>query len=502
MTPPRRSLVLALSFALVSLGCHEVHFESRETGEIDLYDHLYAAALPDGQNALAVGYRAAIYASGDGGDNWHERSIDWGDKPPAHLPLLYDVSMADDQRGWIVGQLGTILRTEDGGQTWTPQTNDKQEQGVHLFSLNTIDANTAWAVGVWGTRIYTDDGGRSWQDRSLTVTTEHPQYVWLTAPEQERVRNGEMVFEDVGLNDIYCRPAPSQRCWIVGEFGYIYWSDNRGKNWTPAEIVGTEKISPITFSFDDSEISDEDGERVKAFVEAILTQEHLNVLIEAYGSSRELAQFGGEDDPSGLFDLLDSRAVGVRAIIEETGILSDRMRMRGTPPWDYEDYLADDPGFLKRYLDGRQEDQGKVTVDIAQNPYLFRVRFADDMNGIITGLGGVVLTSDDGGLTWRYGDSGVKQALYALAPHDQRALAVGEKGLARESSDYGRTWGPLENVVIPEVFTFMRDVAFDPSGRVGMIVGQRGLVMRSTDGGAHWEKILPKPKVAAASTGH
>jgi photosystem II stability/assembly factor-like uncharacterized protein len=79
---------------------------------------------------------------------------------------------------------------------------------------------------------------------------------------------------------------------------------------------------------------------------------------------------------------------------------------------------------------------------------------------------------------------------------------VGEKGLARESSDFGRTWGPLENVVIPEVFTFMRDVAFDPTGRVGMIVGQRGLVMRSTDGGARWEKILPKPKVASASSAH
>jgi photosystem II stability/assembly factor-like uncharacterized protein len=505
MTP--QSCVRLAAFVIVlgvgGIACHDVHFDSQaDPAVIDLYDHLYAVSVPSAEKAVAVGYRSAIYASDDGGTSWHERNVSWDDPPPPQKPLLYDIAMSDPERGWIVGQLGKVIRTKDGGQTWTPQSNPKADSGFHLFSVQALDANTAWAIGVWGSRIKTEDGGASWQDHSLTIDTEHPQYVWLSPPEQERVRSGEMVFEDVSLNDIYCRPAPSTSCWIVGEFGYIFWSDDHGKQWNRAEIVGTDKFEPITFGYDDSDISDEDAERLKEFVQMVLTQEHLNLLIESFGSAREMRAFVGDGDPSALFDILDSRAVGVRAIVEETGILSDRLRMRGTPPWDYEDFLEDDPTFLQRYLDGRLAEESRVTIDIAQNPYLFRVRFSDDQNGIITGLGGVVLMSDNGGRTWRYGDSGTKQAFYAVAPSDSLALALGEKGNARQSTDGGRTWGPLTDVEIPEIFTFMRDIDFEPNGQTGMIVGQNGLVMRSTDSGKKWEKVLPKPKVAKADTGH
>jgi photosystem II stability/assembly factor-like uncharacterized protein len=134
-----------------------------------------------------------------------------------------------------------------------------------------------------------------------------------------------------------------------------------------------------------------------------------------------------------------------------------------------------------------------VSVRIAQNPYLFQVRFRDDQNGIITGLGGVVLTSEDGGRTWRYGNSGTRQALYTLATPDGRAIAAGEKGLVRVSEDGGRSWNPISSG-FPEIFTFMRQIAFAPGTKTGMIVGQRGLVLRSKDSGATWEQVLPPAK--------
>ncbi len=498
MTPLRCGAFGLLALALAAVGCHDAHFEPGATsGEIDLYDDLFAVAVPDEMTTVAVGYRTAVYRSEDAGQTWRKGAVNGIDQ---NL-LMYDISMADAERGWIVGQLGTVLHTRDGGKTWEPQSNPKTEDGFHLFSVHAVDANNAWAVGEWGTRIFTDDGGTSWQDSSLTITTDHPQYVWLTPTEQERVRNGEMVVEDVGLNDVYCRPLPSARCWMVGEFGYIFWSDDRGRNWNRAEIVGTAKADPVKFGYDESEIGDSDGERIQDFVEGILTQQHLNILVEAYASPREIRTFGKADDPTPLFDILDARAVGIRAIVEETGILSDRLRLRGTPPWDYEDFLEEDPTFLERYLEGREAPQGIVRVDIAQNPYLFRVRFSDEMNGIISGLGGVVLTSDDGGVTWRYGDSGAKQALYALSAGEGKSIAVGEKGLVRESSDGGRTWSPPVTTELPEVFTFMRDLQFESSGKVGTIVGQRGLVLRSEDAGSTWIKVLPKPKVASAA-GH
>ncbi len=134
------------------------------------------------------------------------------DSPEILAGITVDVSMADAQNGWGVGQLGLILRTEDGGETWTQQANSKQAQGVQIFAVQAVDANRAWAIGEWGTRILTEDGGRTWQDFSLTIDDTHPQFVWLTPPEQEKVRSGDKVFEDVGLNDIYCLPADRQLC--------------------------------------------------------------------------------------------------------------------------------------------------------------------------------------------------------------------------------------------------------------------------------------------------
>lgn len=264
----RLSFAAALAFVWSTAGCHEVHFESKVVeGVIDIHDDLYAVAVPDAEHAVAVGYYGAIYRTEDGGDTWHKSSNETDQ-------LLYDVGMADAARGWAVGQIGLVLRSEDGGRTWQHQPTVKETEGSHLFSLHVIDANTAWAVGEWGTRIFTDDGGISWQDLSLTIDPKHPTYVWLSPAEQEKVRRGENVFEDITLNDVYCRPAPSQHCWMVGEFGYIFWSDNQGRTWQRGEIVCTEKIDPVVFEYNETDFSGDQVERLKIIRLRAITAPH------------------------------------------------------------------------------------------------------------------------------------------------------------------------------------------------------------------------------------
>jgi photosystem II stability/assembly factor-like uncharacterized protein len=45
----------------------------------------------------------------------------------------------------------------------------------------------------------------------------------------------------------------------------------------------------------------------------------------------------------------------------------------------------------------------------------------------------------------------------------------------------------------------MRDLGFDPDGRVGYIVGQRGTVLRSADSGQSWQQMLPPPNGATVA---
>lgn len=490
-----RRLALSLPFMVAALGCHELHlnFDYHE-GEILIYDDLYSVSVVDDEHAVAVGYYGAAYWTEDGGETWRAGTT-------GTQRSLYNVSMADAQHGWAVGQRGLILRTEDGGHTWQRQPNNKEEQGTHLFGVAARDPNTAWVVGEWGTRILTEDGGKTWRDDSFTVDEFHPLFVWLAPFEKEKVRNGEKVYEDVTLNDVFCRPAPSLRCWLIGEFGYIFYSDDGGESWKRSNIEGSAIMPPIELAYNEIVIDEEDQAALLEFTDAIRDEAHLNVALEPVASEREIDDFGRGEDPEELFEILEARSANVREVLEAIGLPPERIRLRGRPPWDYEEYLDDDPEFLNRYLIGRTHDEPGIKVRVIQNPVLFSVRFADDQVGTIAGLGGVVLVTDDGGESWAYRKLDRKQAVFGVGTVENRAVAVGEKGLVRVSTDpTRRKWQEPGSDTFPQVYTFMRDIAFDDYGRLGLIVGQEGQILRSTDAGYSWNRVLP-PKTESEASG-
>ncbi|MCP5044356.1 MAG: hypothetical protein GY944_25275 [bacterium] len=490
-----RAVCTALMAALVAVfGCHDYSIDFSETGdEIRIFDDLYSVSMVDEKHAVAVGYYGAAYWTEDGGDHWRSGQT-------STRSSLYNVSMADPKHGWAVGQRGLILRTEDGGRSWTIQDNLKRREGTHLFAVTAIDADTAWVVGEWGTRIRTRDGGGTWEDHSFRVTEFHPQFVWLTPEEQERVRTGQVVYDDVSVNDIHCERAPGSKCWLIGEFGYIYYSLDRGETWLKSRVEGSVEMDPIPIAYNALEVPSEYMKVLRDFAHQVKDDSHLNVAVAGLVSVDEIRDFGDEEDPSELFEILEARAQDARSILEDAGVSSDRVRFRGQPPWDFEDYLEDDPQFLSRYLEGRLNETGGVQVNVLQNPILFTVRFADPDHGLISGLGGVILQSVDGGESWEYRKIDRKQALFSVRSVPGRAIAIGEKGLMRISIDRGDSWGMPQPEAIPAIYTFMRDVDFAPSGSKGLIVGQGGRILRSTDAGYEWTQVLPPIADAAAES--
>ena len=477
--------------ALLALSCHEVHidFSAGESGEIQLYDDLYSVSVVDDKHAVAVGYYGAAYYTEDGGKSW-EKGV------TGTRSSLYNVSMADPQNGWAVGQRALVMRTEDGGRTWVQQPHQKEELSPHFFSVAAIDKNTAWVAGEWGTRMVTRDGGKTWQDDSFMVDELHPMFVWLDERDQEKVRRGETVFEDVTLNDIACErgdPATA-KCWLIGEFGYLFSTSDGGTTWNPSKIEGSATIPLIELSHNAIRIDDADADAIRSFAKAVAGEEHLNIAIESVASPKELEIFGRSGDPYQLFELLEARSQDVRTILEDSGISTDRVRLRGQPPWDYDDYLEADPDFLERYYRGRQNEVPGVKVRVIQNPILFTVQFDDDGNGLIAGLGGVIMVSNDQGQTWSYRKMDLQQAVFSAAGADGHSVAIGEKGFVRSSPDGADTWQRTTSENFPQIFTFMRDIGFAPGTKTGFIVGQAGRILKSSDGGRHWEQVLPPPE--------
>ncbi|MBW2229726.1 MAG: hypothetical protein JRG92_07300 [Deltaproteobacteria bacterium] len=479
------SALLGALLCAAALGCHDIHLDyDLHADDIVLFDDLYSISVVDKDHAVSVGYYGSVYVTSDGGQTWSQGRTDT-------LKSLYNVSMADAQYGWAVGQRGLILRTEDGGNTWVRQPNNKEKEGAHLFGVAAIDASTALAIGEWGTRLRTSDGGETWVDNSFTVDQAHPMFQWLSSFEQEKIRRGETVFEDVGLNDVFCLGVPSRRCWLIGEFGYIFHSDDAGETWERSHMEGSVELDAIRLGYNEVEFDESYVPILEEFASSIVDEAHLNVAIEPVASREEIRNFGVEGDPFEFFEILEARMQEVRSVLEDTGLAYERVRLRAQPPWDYEDYLDDDPEFLKRYFDGREYAYPGVKVRVIQNPILFTVRFRDENHGLISGLGGVVLVSSDGGRNWRYSKIDQKMAVFSVGSTTARVIAVGEKGLVRVSVDDGRSWAPPSEGSFPKVFTFMRDVDFESSGEVGFIVGQAGQILKSVDAGYVWEQVLP-----------
>lgn len=477
-----RALGCLCAIALAASGCMEESYEEKYSeGEIDLPDDLYAVSAIGSENLWAAGYFGAIYRTNDGGKNWKKLNS-------LTDQSIYDISFADEKNGWAVGRRGFVIHTTDGGDHWELQTITRKP-AQHLFAVKAINATTAWAVGDWGGRYYTNDSGKTWQDRSFLVSREHPSFKYLSDEELEAFERGDKIYDDIFLNDVYF--ADDQRGWMAGEYGHIYRTEDGGETWVRSHIVGTVAFDDVVFAKGDKRIPQEKWDQIFAAAEILAEKPYLKIEIEGLITPDELRTRGDTF-------LADERADAIQKFLENEGINQDRIKVKNATPLDQEG--IDMKAFAQRKL----SDVPQAKIEVVETPFLFDVKFKDAQNGMITGLGGVVLTSNDGGVTWTYLSSGSKQALFAGAFSDSKLIAVGEKGLRRISDDGGHSWARLgdedgKGRFPADKHGYFRDVACG-TPTVCWMVGSGGNVIRSTDAGETWFEMLPKPE-AVPTTG-
>ena len=129
--------------------------------------------------------------------------------------------------------------------------------------------------------------------------------------------------------------------------------------------------------------------------------------------------------------------------------------------------------------------------------YLYTLVARDAQNLLGVGSEGMILSSDNGGETWRYQSPVPEHDLHDVSLVGLQAWAVGQNGTLLYSGDGGANWRQGITGFTADLF----GVHF-LDGNQGWLVGAGGLVGRTTDGGTTWNAQVSGVIRAVAGGAH
>ncbi len=163
---------------------------------------------------------------------------------------------------WAVGSAGRIIRSEDAGKNWKIQATKTNEVLEAIVSWN---GNDAVAAGDNGTILRTADGGAHWGKIDVEMRPEAKLILaGVVLPQTGRaLLVGEfgtiLASDDRGLTWRHTYPqedvawhtvsvGPDGRIWVVGEFGRVVVSDDGGNSWTKLTSPAEATLTSIAFT--------------------------------------------------------------------------------------------------------------------------------------------------------------------------------------------------------------------------------------------------------------
>ena len=392
-------------------------------------------------SAVTFATAADVWAVGDGGAILHstDAGATWASTASATEADLWSVSFADAQHGWACGYSsdgsGVIVATTDGG-TWV----DRTPAGSTAVFLNVsfADDNDGWVGTDGGAVLATTDGGLDW------TTVKVGAYKGDTVADRLDATHG----------------------WVGGTKGRIWSTTNGGSSWV-AEATGfgsgvqVEKLVFVDarhgWAFGevaDGEaaalrVTSDGGRQWRAVPRASSAGD-----VAVSGPAKALLLSSSASEPLGGFDSPTADAASQTTL------------------------------FLRTADAGRRWREAAVAA-----PFMLSAVAA--RGAAVCCVGDGILTSSDGGATWRADSSGQDyQVSSADAVSASDIWAVESGGALLHSAD-GARWSEPTDPASPvrRWLNALSGVSFpDPSD--GWVVGQdantNGVILHTTDGGLTW----------------
>ncbi len=441
-----------------------------------------------------VGYQGKVFHSSDFGNTWLRKPV------PSGQTSLSDVFAFDEMNAWICGDSGVVLRSVDGGSNWTRADIAGYPQ---LKKIWFVSATYGFAAGNNGKLYRSVNGGLTWNQISVGITGQNnltsmffltPALGWIASDQGVvfRTTNSGVSWTKYSpgstnfplINSLYFT-TPSKgwaAAWnstipIKTTDGGVTWSSiTSGSGWNWA-------ISPNALAMPDSTHAIVVGR--SGFIGRYLVNNpgySDTICISTENSISELSFPNGEFGIStgGNLENLLSLDSGKTWIRKTNNFVYPHFSIHFQTPakgWCV--------GFTNQAF--RTLDSGKtwtfmVPAPQLANQQLFKVRFWNETDGLVTGMQGVISKTTDGGVNWNVVHSNGTTYMTSLdLTNDSVATVGGYGGLLKRSTDRGNTWNTLNSGTTANI----KKVRFTNPNQ-GWILLYDGIFRRTTNHGMEW----------------
>lgn len=312
---------------------------------------------------------------------------------------LKDVCFVDADYGWAVGDHGVIWHTQNGGEIWRQQ----ESKITHpLSTVSFVDRQTGWAAGGEVTPLthrskavllHTVDGGKTWDE----VTG-------LLLPSITRI---SFVDSKQGYAAGMSSPLHPTGAWMTKD---------GGRTWSPLQGVTGEHWCDASFRGGSGLLVSRSGQR------AWLSSGRISNAGKRMDSGRNenyCVLLGSQTGISGPGVPQGSVDRG-NAWHEITGLRLSDLKLSTITSFENHIWAAGSPG--SRVL--RSPDLGKTWyASNAPTPLpIQQLSFIDHNNGWAVGACGSILSSDDGGVTWKAQRGSAKRMAILAVVADERQI--------------------------------------------------------------------------------
>ena len=296
------------------------------------------------------------------------------------------------------------------------------------------------------------------------------------------------------------------RSWIVGYYGTILYSNDKGETWEIQQSKTKRALFRADFVSDEKGwisgssgtiLHTQDSGRNWASLPS-RTQEHLFGI--DFISEREGWAVGSRGT---VLRTSDGGRSWLNRSIGEDAILSSVAFVPPDRGWIVGEFgvIYHTKNRGKSWI--KQKSPIEVSMVSGESRNLFALLFPNPREGWAFGLDGTILKTQNGE-SWDLAgknpaaSAGVtRHHLFGAARFDGRIWAVGERGTVIASRTGMGDW---EKVPVPSPPASLNSIEFAPDG-FGLIVGNRGLILRTLDRGGSWHRLKIVPQGAGKGIG-